>query len=69
MEPLNEDVLRQISDPEFKPESDAIGAGGVQVLRFEAVNTGQTTLELAYRRWWEKAVEPLRTYSIQVIVR
>ena len=68
-EPLDEQVLRQLGEPEFKAESDLVGAGGVQILRFEAVNAGQTTLKLAYRRSWEKDVEPLETYSIEVVVR
>jgi inhibitor of cysteine peptidase len=68
-EPLNEQVLRQVGEAEFKAESDRVGAGGVQILRFEAVNAGKTTLELVYHRPWEKDVEPLETYSIQVVVQ
>ncbi len=68
-EPLNEQVLRQAGEPEFKQESDALGAGGVQILRFEAVNAGKFTLKLVYHRSWEKDVEPLETYSIEVVVR
>ena len=68
-EPLDEQVLRQVGEPEFKAESDLVGAGGVQILRFEAVNAGKFTLKLVYRRSWEKDVEPLETYSIQVVVR
>jgi len=66
---LDEQVLRQIGQAEFKPESDAIGAGGVQTLRFETVNSGQTTLKLVYRRPWEEDVEPAETFSVQVVVR
>ena len=68
-EPLDEQVLRQAGEPEFKTESEALGAGGVQILRFEAVNAGTITLKLVYHRPWEKDVEPLETYSIQVVVR
>jgi len=68
-EPLDEQVLRQVGEPEFKQESEALGAGGVQVLRFEAVNAGQITLKLVYHRPWEKGVEPLETYSLQVVVQ
>jgi inhibitor of cysteine peptidase len=68
-EPLDEQVLRQVGEAEFKAESEALGAGGVQILRFEAVNAGQITLTLVYHRPWEKDVEPLETYSIQVVVR
>jgi len=66
---LDEQVLRQVGEAEFKPETDAIGAGGVQTLRFETVNSGQTTLNLVYLRPWEEDVEPAETFSVQVIVR
>jgi len=69
VEEVDERVLRQVGEVEFKPESNLIGAPGVQILHFEAVGTGQTTLKLVYRRPWEKGVKPLKTYSIQVIVR
>jgi inhibitor of cysteine peptidase len=68
-EPLDEQVLRLTGEPEFKAESDLVGAGGVQILRFEAVNTGTMTLKLVYHRPWEKDVDPLETYSLQVVVR
>jgi inhibitor of cysteine peptidase len=68
-EPLDGQVLRQVGEPEFKAESEALGAGGEQTLRFEAVNTGKMTLKLVYHRPWEKGVDPLETYSIQVVVR
>jgi inhibitor of cysteine peptidase len=66
---LDEQVLRQVGEAEFKPDSDAIGSGGVQTLRFETVNSGQTTLDLVYRRPWEEDVEPAETFSVQVVVR
>ena len=66
---LDEQVLRQVGEAEFKPDSDAIGAGGVQTLHFETVNSGQTTLNLVYRRPWEEDVEPAETFSVQVVVR
>ena len=68
-EPLDEQVLQQAGEAEFKAESEALGAGGVQILRFEAVNAGQITLKLVYHRPWEEGVEPLETYSLQVVVR
>ncbi len=68
-EPLDEQVLRQVGEAEFEQESDLVGAGGVQILRFEAVNAGRFALKLVYHRPWEKDVEPLETYSLQVVVR
>jgi len=64
-----EHVLRQVGEAGFEPESEAIGAQGIQTLRFEAVNVGKTTLKLVYRRPWEEDVEPLDTFSIKVVVR
>ncbi len=68
-EPLDEQILRPVGEVEFKPESDLVGAPGVQVLRFEAVKAGQTALKLVYHRPWEEGVEPLETFSLQVVVR
>jgi inhibitor of cysteine peptidase len=62
-------IMRQVGKIEFESESDAIGAGGVQIIKFEVVNAGQTSLTLAYHRPWETDVEPLNTFSINVIAR
>lgn len=69
VEGVDKRVLRQVGEVEFTPESNRIGAPGVQILHFEAVGAGQTTLRLVYRRPWEKEAKPLKTYSIQVVVR
>jgi len=66
---IDEPILRQIGEAEFKPESEALGAGGTETFHFEAVNAGQTALELVYHRPWEEDVEPLETFSLQVVVR
>ena len=67
--PRDEQVLRQVGEIEFKPESDLIGAGGVQIIRFEVVNAGRASLKLIYHRPWETDVEPLKTFAIQVLAR
>jgi len=68
-----ESILEQIGEAEFKPsetgEPPLVGAGGWEILRFKAVGAGQMTLELVYHRSWEEGVEPLETFSIQVLVR
>ena len=65
---VDEGVLKQVGEAEFEAESDAVGSGGVQTLRFETVNSGQTSLDLVYHRSWEDE-EPLETFSVQVVVR
>lgn len=64
-----ESILRQVGEIEFKAESDLVGAPGTQTLRFEAVESGQMELKLVYHRPWEKDVEPLETFTVQVTVR
>ncbi|MEW6716727.1 MAG: protease inhibitor I42 family protein [Chloroflexota bacterium] len=66
---IHEEVLRQVGETEYKADSDLIGSPGVEILRFEALNSGSSTLTLVYHRPWEEGVEPLDTFSIQVTVR
>jgi len=59
-----------MGEAEFQPSEskEIVGAGGTETVRFEVVSTGQTTLTLAYRRAWEDEVEPIETFSVDVIV-
>jgi inhibitor of cysteine peptidase len=69
--PSDDGVLVQVGEAEFEenPRSKGlVGAGGAETLRFEAKRPGQTTLELAYRRPWEKNEKPIETFSVQVTV-
>jgi inhibitor of cysteine peptidase len=66
-------VLQQKGEVEFQPsnagDQQLVGAGGTETFRFEAAGTGEVTLKLIYHRSWEKGVEPLQTFSMQVTVR
>jgi inhibitor of cysteine peptidase len=65
-------ILEQIGEAEFTPRETGdpalVGAGGWEIFTFEAVSGGQMTLELVYRRPWEEGTEPLKTFSLQVVV-
>ena len=66
---INNIILTQVGDAEYKSDGrNILGAGGMETFRFEAVGAGETMLELGYMRPWE-SVQPLETYSIQVIVQ
>jgi C1A family cysteine protease len=56
-------LLRQVGESEFKAV-DRVGAPTTQVIRFQAIAKGQTTLELVYSRPWE-GIET-KSFSIQV---
>ncbi len=63
---FNQAVLRQVGR-EWVPSSRLLGAPGMTVLRFVGVGKGEVTLQMSYRRPWEK-VAPARTFSIRVQV-
>ena len=46
-----------------------VGVPGVQSLAFVAVAPGQTTLQLAYSRPWEKDANPAQTFQVSVSVK
>jgi len=62
-------VLTQMGDPSFVASSNAMGAGGIITLTFQAPIAGQTSLQLEYKRAWETGVNPLQTYSVMVDVK
>ena len=70
---VDQDVLMQIGDPEFKEAAAAegeqvLGAGGTETFYFASA-AGETTLTLVYHRPWEEDVEPEEVFSVEVIVR
>ena len=66
---LDASVLKQLGEPEFKPDTSLIGAGGKFTFRFEAVAPGQTLLQLVYHRPWETDVPPANTFEVTVVVQ
>ncbi len=65
---INNAILLQDGDPEFKGPSGSeglVGTGGTETFRFKVVGEGDTTLELGYLRPWE-SVPPVETFTIQV---
>ena len=67
-----ESILEQMGEAEFKQsqtgEPPLVGAGGWEIFRFKAISAGRMTLQLVYHRPWEEGVEPVKTFSIQVVV-
>ena len=63
-------ILDQVGEAEFRSgdsDTNLVGAGGVEVFRFKAKDSGQGVLKLGYRRPWEDA-EPLETFNVQILV-
>ena len=49
--------------------SKAVGAPGMQVLRFGVSSSGMATLTVVYRRSWEYNEPPAKTFRVRVNVR
>jgi predicted secreted protein len=62
-------VLRQLGEPDFRPDTELLGSGGKFTFRFEAVASGQTLLQLVYHRPWETGVPPEKTFEVTVTVQ
>jgi inhibitor of cysteine peptidase len=46
-----------------------VGSGGVHHWDFRAVDKGTTTVNLVYRRPWEKDATPARTFLLTLVVK
>ena len=54
---------------EFESDSNLAGAGGFQILRFQAIKLGKGDLTRIYRRPFETGTDPLREFSVSVVVK
>jgi predicted secreted protein len=68
VKPGSEALLKQKGDPEFTPDSKALGSEGRMTFRFDVVAEGKGALVLLYRRTFEPEVRPLRTFGIRIVV-
>jgi uncharacterized protein len=64
---IEETIAKLANDEYIPPESGLVGAGGKQVLTFEALKEGKTMVVLEYVRPWEPD-SPASVYSVDVIV-
>ncbi len=65
---IDETIIRQTGEPEFKRDSDAMGAGGKKTFHFGLVAPGEAVLKLLYRRTWEVDVPPISTFRVTIKV-
>lgn len=67
---IDETILEMTGDPEYigaSPSSTPmVGVGGWEVLRFKAMKSGSTTLQLGYFRSFEPDVPPVETITLTV---
>jgi len=61
-------VIELVESTYQAPETQRKGAGGQDLWQFKAVGTGNTRINLRYRRVWEEGVPPIKTQSFEVEV-
>ena len=67
---LDEGLVVQEGEVAYESAATGLaGAGGAFTFTFRAVAPGETTIELVYRRPWEKDVAPLQRQVVEVTVR
>ena len=66
--PESESILVQQGYPQFVPDSNAVGSGGMYTFTFNMIAVGNATLQLIYHRPWETGVPPLQTFEVNVTV-
>ncbi len=66
--PSADSVLAQQGNPEYVPDSNAIGSGGTYRFTFKAISPGTAPLNLVYRRPLETGAAPVQTFWVTVTV-
>lgn len=61
-------ILEQQGGPQFVPDSNAVGSGGMYTFTFKAIALGNATLQLIYHQPWQTAVPPLQTFETTITV-
>ncbi|SEI43155.1 inhibitor of cysteine peptidase [Azotobacter beijerinckii] len=63
-------VLRSLGPEVYSSpkDSEVVGSAGQSTWRFQAVQAGQDTLLLVYRRPWEVGVEPAKAFDCAITV-
>lgn len=64
----DENVMRFESHDYIEPDSELVGAGGVDVWVFKAIRTGKAVITMEYSKPWEGGTKKERTYTMDVTV-
>jgi predicted secreted protein len=62
---VDEECLQPLGR-EFEPRGSGIGAGGREVLRFRALQAGETEIKLEYKRPWQAEARETRQLAVKI---
>lgn len=66
---LANSIVTQVGQAEFTPESNKLGAGGMVTLTFQAVATGEQSLQVIYHRPAESDIAPAKMFNVNLVVK
>ncbi len=61
--------ILQSNKADFVANTPAIGAGGLEVIKFQAIATGKSELKLIFHRPFEQNTPPLKNFAVTVIIK
>jgi len=64
-----ENVVKEEDHDFEEPEGDVLGAAGIEVWTFEAVEKGTTVVQMEYSQPWEGGLKAEWTYTMTVTVQ
>lgn len=65
----DEAIIAQQGESEYVQGESMPGAGGMETLRFAAQGAGTTMLTLGYKRPFEPDEMPVRSFTVEVVIR
>ena len=65
---LDSNVLRP-GKADFFADNKAIGAGGMEIIKFHAIAAGKSVVKLIFHRSFERDIPPLKTFEVTVIIK
>jgi predicted secreted protein len=68
-EPVDENMIRFMRSEYITPDTDLMGAPGVENWTFMALKTGKSKVTLKYVRPWEKDIPPVDRKEFVIVIR
>jgi inhibitor of cysteine peptidase len=65
-QPIYDDTYIKLISNEFIQATKLIGAGGLERFSFRAVKSGNTYIEMLYKRVWEKKAVKSRKINVKI---
>jgi inhibitor of cysteine peptidase len=62
-------TVLELGKAHFIASDNAIGAGGMEVIKFHAIAAGTGVIKLLFHRPFEQNMPPLKTFNVTVIIK